>query len=259
MSSLDELGLADLQMQGQLVQASNQTILCTARDREGQVARYVYKPVMGERPLWDFPDGTLAKREVAAYRLSELSTWQLVPHTWWLEDGPLGPGMLQTWIEHGDHQSWVDIFSTEPPDDWIHILRAEDSHGQEVTLAHRDTPTLQRLALFDAVLNNADRKAGHLLADSTSRLWAIDHGVAFHTEPKLRTVLWGWMGEEIPETLLSELQNLNSGWAAHGEDFEEFLAPEEVDAVTERLHALLTHEVFPEPSAQWPAVPWPVF
>lgn len=259
MPTLEELGLDDFEVQGQLVHASNQTILCTARNREGLVTRYVYKPVSGERPLWDFPNGTLAKREVAAFRLSELSGWHLVPQTWWLGDGPLGPGMLQSWIEQADHQSVVDIFSDESPDNWINILRAEDSQGKEVTLAHRDDPSLQRVALFDAILNNADRKAGHLLADHGSRLWAIDHGVAFHTEPKLRTVLWGWLGEDIPQALLTELQILETSWAAHSVDFQEFLSIQEIDAVSDRLQVLLTSRAFPEPSSQWPAVPWPVF
>lgn len=259
MPTLKELDLAELEVQGQLVQASNQTLLCTARDHNEQTSRYVYKPVSGERPLWDFPEETLAKREVAAFHLAELARWHHVPQTWWLEDGPLGPGMLQTWIENADYQPVVNIFSQQPPEHWIHILRAEDSHGRPVTLAHRDDTSLQRVALFDAILNNADRKAGHLLIDSNSRLWAIDHGVTFNAEPKLRTVLWGWIGQEIPEPLMEEVRHLTDRWGEHHADFEDLLNHEEIDAVSARLETLLTNQVFPEPSPQWPAVPWPVF
>lgn len=241
------------------MQASNQTLLCTARDRSGVESRYVYKPVSGESPLWDFPEATLAKREVAAFQLSELSGWHLVPHTWWVEDGPLGPGMVQRWIENADHRPLVDIFPHQPPDHWIAILRAEDSHGQPVTLAHLDDSSLQRVALFDAVLNNADRKAGHLLVDSSSKLWAIDHGVTFHAKPKLRTVLWGWIGDAIPDPLMDELRSLRVRWDEQQDEFGEFLTAQEIDAVSERLQTLLASEIFPEPSSQWPAVPWPVF
>lgn len=259
MSTLNEIGLVELGVEGQLVQASNQTLLCTARGADGQTARYVYKPVSGERPLWDFPDRTLAKREVAAFHLAELAGWHHVPHTWWLEDGPLGPGMLQSWVEDADHQPVVNIFSEQPPDNWIQILRAEDSHGQPVTLAHLADVALQRVVVFDAVLNNADRKAGHLLADANSRLWAIDHGVTFHAEPKLRTVLWGWIGEVIPGPLMDEVRTLSARWGEHHTDFDELLSTEEIDAVNERLQTLITSQKFPEPSSQWPAVPWPVF
>lgn len=259
MSTLKELGLSEFSLQGQLVQASNQTLLCTAQDQVGEISRYVYKPVSGERPLWDFPAATLAKREVAAFFLSELAMWHHVPQTWWLEDGPLGAGMLQTWIEGANHESVVDIFSQEIPDQWIPILHAEDSHGHPVTLAHLDSASLQRVVIFDAVLNNADRKAGHLLVDASSRLWVIDHGVTFHAEPKLRTVLWGWIGQAIPEPLMIELRNLNLNWAEHHGEFEYLLTAREIDSVTDRLNGILTSEVFPVPSSQWPAVPWPVF
>lgn len=224
---------------GRIVAASNATLLCTVTDEvpgRGRVtAAAIHKPVRGERPLWDFPDGTLAHREVAAHVLSEASGWQVVPPTVFREDGPFGPGMLQLWIGvRGD----VDV---------VDLLQGAD-------------PRLRRIALFDAIANNADRKAGHLLVRPDGLVQGVDHGVTFHVEPKLRTVLWGWRGTLIAPrelTVLSMLRDalqdgrtLATGLAAH-------LAPEEIVATRDRLEGLLATGRFPQPSPDWPAVPWP--
>ena len=155
--------------------------------------RALYKPAAGERQLWDFPDTVLGLREVAAYEVSQQLGIPHVPPTVWREDLPLGPGSLQLWI---DDASVADVDVVESPDEgWLHVLDAELTDGTCVQVVHRDLPVLRALALLDAVMNNADRKAGHLLRDPEGRLWAVDHGVTFHAEPKLRTVLWGFAAQ----------------------------------------------------------------
>ena len=198
-------------------------------------AAAINKPVRGERPLWDFPDGTLAHREVAAHALSEASGWQVVPPTVFREDGPFGPGMLQLWI------------GVREDADVVKLLQAGD-------------PRLRRIALFDAIANNADRKAGHLLVRPDGLVQGVDHGVTFHAQPKLRTVLWGWRGTLIAPgelTTLSMLRELLRDGRPLATELAAHLAPEEVDATRDRLEGLLATGRFPQPSPDWPAVPWP--
>ena len=181
-----------------MVNASNSTLVV-----EDEANRYIYKPESGERPLWDFPDGTLHKRERAAFVMSEILGWNLVPKTQ-LSEGPYGVGSLQNWLEA--QVTVVDIFPPgEVPDKWLTVITGLDENGHEVTLAHANEPRLKQIAVFDALINNADRKAGHILTDEEGNLFGIDHGLTFHDEDKLRTVLWGWINEPIPEKLLSDL------------------------------------------------------
>ena len=190
-------------MRGRIREASNAVLYC-AVSYEGREAPCVYKPVAGERPLWDFPDGTLAQREVAAYEVSEATGWGLVPPTV-LRDGPYGEGMCQLWIEHrrptrtrrrNCSPSWT---SEEPAPGWKAIGFAEVGEGRTALLVHADDLRLRRLAVLDAVINNADRKGGHLLPAAEGRLYGIDHGVTFNAENKLRTLLWGWAGEPLTD------------------------------------------------------------
>lgn len=235
---------------GRLTNASNATLLVENSGRQ-----FVYKPKSGERRLWDFPEGTLYKRERAAYVLSELLGWGLIPATT-IDDGPLGVGSFQVWVDA--QVSQVDIFTQDQiPKDWLVITSGIDETGQPVTLAHSDSFNLMQITLFDAIANNGDRKAGHLLTDPNNFTWAIDHGVTFNVEPKLRTVLWGWIGQEIPEDLLNAVDELTN--KVSSSELIELLDEDEILALQNRIEILVISKKFPEPNKDWPAVPWPIF
>jgi uncharacterized repeat protein (TIGR03843 family) len=242
--------MENVKVVGQMVNASNSTLVV-----ESDGNRFIYKPRSGERPLWDFPDHTLHLRERAAFVISEMLDWDVVPETT-IQQGPYGIGSFQEWIEA--EPTTVDIFApNEVPEGWLTIVTGIDEMGHQVTLAHDDSPQLRQIAVFDVLVNNADRKAGHLLTDETGKTYGIDHGVTFNAENKLRTVLWGWIGESIPEGLLQDLASLKSKIA--GSEIEELLDESELAALIERLDDLLDQKVLPSPSPHWPAVPWPVF
>ena len=235
---------------GQLMNASNSTLLV---ERDG--VQWVYKPISGERDLWDFPDGHLAFRERAAYVMSELLGWNVVPLTE-LVEGPLGLGSAQQWVE-GDVEA-VNIFTpNDIPSGWINVFDGFDEHGTPVVLAHADTRDLQRIAVFDALVNNADRKAGHLISKTDGSVVGIDHGVTFHHEPKLRTVLWGWVDEPIEQDLLTDMQKMLP--KVSGSELSELLTGTEIQALLQRGRQIITEGQFPQPNPNWPAVPWPVF
>jgi uncharacterized repeat protein (TIGR03843 family) len=218
---------------GRLVDASNATLYCEVSDGDVSAA-CVYKPVQGERPLWDFPDGTLAGREVAAYAVSEAMEWAIVPPTV-MRDGPFGSGMVQLWI---DVDETVDLEQ----------------------LVRTDHPALRRMALFDAVVNNADRKGGHLLPVADGHIFGCDHGVCFHQENKLRTLLWGWRGMSLDDDELDVLSTVRAHLEGPlGERLEDLLTLREVNATKRRVDRLLTTRRFPQPDPDWPAIPWPPF
>lgn len=254
----DALAHGPLQIEGRLVDASNATLRCTV---EGSGIACVYKPVRGERPLWDFPDGTLAGREVAAYELAVLGGFDCIPLTVWRDDGPYGPGMCQQWIEVDDEAGVVDIVpATATPDGWRTVFDGEDNGGRSVRLVHEDSERLRAVAALDAVLNNADRKGGHLLVDASDRLWAIDHGVCFAADPKLRTVLWGFAGEAVsPETRerIDQLATRLSG--EEGARVLTWLDEDESDALIRRIDSLRLEGCFPAPYGLRRPLPWPVF
>jgi uncharacterized repeat protein (TIGR03843 family) len=261
LSGAEELRLlteGDLDIEGRLVDASNTTLraVITLGDLRG---RCVYKPVRGERPLWDFPDGTLAGREVAAYEVSVATGWSVVPPTV-LRDGPLGPGMCQLWIDEPDGAEPVVGFvpADDLPDGWLRVASARDETGRPYLLAHADDVALARFALFDAVVNNADRKAGHVLRAADGGLRGVDHGVCFHVDDKLRTVLWGFLGRPLPGAERAVLARLRADLAGPlGERLTALVSPAEVAATLARLDRLLADDAFPEPVPGWPAVPWP--
>jgi uncharacterized repeat protein (TIGR03843 family) len=196
---------------------------------------------------------------VAAHRLSEAMGIGLVPPTV-LRDGPLGAGACQLWIDEPDDVEPLVGFvpARRMPTGWHRVASAQDERGRPFLLAHADDASLARLALFDIVINNADRKGGHVLLTKDRHLYGVDHGVCFHVEDKLRTVLWGWVGQSLPEDAVDGLSALRDGLAGGlGQSLRELLSAEEVDATTERLSRLLTAGEFPEPGDGWPAVPWP--
>ncbi|MEU6059473.1 SCO1664 family protein [Streptomyces sp. NPDC047097] len=256
---LEVLAEGELTVRGQVREASNAVLLCTAAHR-GREVDCVYKPVAGERPLWDFPDGTLAEREVAAYAVSEATGWGLVPPTV-LRDGPYGPGMVQLWVESDpDAELLALVDGDEPGEGWKAIGYAQVEEDRTALLVHADDLRLRRLAVLDAVVNNADRKGGHLLPAPDGRLHAIDHGVTFHTEDKLRTLLWGWAGEPLPEEARDTLAALAEALAPAAPlatRLAELITPDELTALRARVAALRTSGRHPEPSGQWPAIPWP--
>jgi hypothetical protein len=225
----------ELTVEGRLVAASNATMYCSVA-RDGVEASAVYKPVVGERPLWDFPTGTLGHRELATYLTSEATGWGIVPPTVW-RDGPFGPGMVQLWV------------TVDPSVDPVALIRSDDAR-------------LRRVAVLDAVVNNGDRKGGHLLPTADGRVFGIDHGVTFGLEPKLRTLLWQWEGlpltDEAREVLadlsrnLSQTGSLRAALAGH-------LEVTEIDAAQARVDALIREGVHPSPPPDWPPIPWPPF
>lgn len=248
-----------IEVEGRLVEASNATLLCSV-EHDGVAAECVYKPVRGERPLWDFPDGTLAGREVGSYLVAEALGWPLIPPTL-LRDGPFGPGMVQLWVDTEEGSDLVDLAEpVDVPDGWLAVLQAQDHRGEPVVLAHSDHPDLRRLAVLDVVINNADRKGGHVLHAPDGAVFGVDHGVSLNAENKLRTVLWGWIGEPLPEDVvdaLSRFRALLEGDLAGR--LAEHITPKEVQALAKRTDDLLSAGVFPAPSGDWPAIPWPAF
>ena len=237
-SALELLRDGELEIVGRLIASSNNALFCAATrhcpDPEPDLtATCVYKPILGERPLDDFPDGTLAHREVAAHVLSEATGWQIVPPTV-LRDGPFGPGMVQLWID------------VDPAIDPLDLIRAGD-------------PGLRRMALFDVVANNADRKAGHLLPVG-GHVYGVDHGICFADEPKLRTVLWNWRSQRFSHEELEVLGRLRDEMdGSLGSGLLALLAPHEVAATSDRLDDLLRSGRFPRPDPDRPAIPWPPF
>ncbi|WP_345591386.1 SCO1664 family protein [Streptomyces marokkonensis] len=258
-AAADLLVLGELTVRGRIRDASNAALYCTVT-HEGLEAACVYKPVAGERPLWDFPDGDLARREVAAYEVSEATGWGLVPPTV-LRDGPYGEGMCQLWIETVPQTDLLALVEDEEPGPgWKAVAFAEVGEGRTALLVHADDERLRRLAVLDAVINNADRKGGHLLPSAEERLYGIDHGVTFHAENKLRTLLWGWAGDPLTGEALAVLDALRQALTVDGPlavRLGPLITPAELDATRARVEALLTAGKHPAPSGEWPAIPWP--
>ncbi|HEX4790626.1 MAG TPA: SCO1664 family protein [Actinospica sp.] len=247
----------DLTVEGRLTEASNATLYCRVQ-LDGTSLACVYKPVAGERPLHDFPDGTLASRELAAYAVSEAAGWRIVPRT--IErDGPFGRGMCQQWIEESDLSQAVTVlrdFGEDEAELWCPVLAVQLSDGSEGVLAHRDGPALRRIALFDAVVNNADRKGGHLLPLADGTVLGIDHGLTFHAEDKLRTLLWGFAERALEPGERAELEKLRDDERLAAR-LSELLSPAEIAAFHGRITALLQAGVFPGPDGRMRPMPWP--
>ncbi|WP_058045145.1 SCO1664 family protein [Streptomyces roseifaciens] len=258
------LAKGELTVRGRISEASNAVLYCTV-EYAGVSAACVYKPVAGERPLWDFPDGTLAQREVAAYELSEAMGWGLIPPTV-LRDGPYGRGMCQMWIdapedaEEGGERLLALVEGAEPGPGWKAVGLADVGGDRTALLVHADDERLRRLAVLDAVINNGDRKGGHLLPAADGRLYAIDHGVTFNADDKLRTLLWGWAGEPLTEEALEALRRLSANLADGSPlaaRLAELITPGEIEALRVRVAELLRTGRHREPSGEWPAIPWP--
>jgi len=231
---LNVLQYGEITIKGEFIWGSNYTFLAEVT-HNGDKIKSVYKPSRGERPLWDFPPTSLARREAAAYLVSEALGWKLVPPTVYRKKAPIGPGSLQLFIEH---------------DPELHYFNLSES----------DRQSLRPVVLFDLLINNADRKGSHLLYDSEHHLWLIDHGICFHSEDKLRTVIWDFAGEPIPEDLKVDLRNLHHSLtpATHlYKQLQELLNPPEIKALAARAGYLITLNLFPLPEPDQRSFPWP--
>jgi uncharacterized repeat protein (TIGR03843 family) len=223
----------ELHVTGRLVDASNATLYATATLEDRELV-CIYKPIAGERPLWDFSDGCLAHREYAAYLVSNYLGFDLVPLTI-LRDGPYGLGMVQQWVDIDENIDLAKFFAT-------------------------DHPRLRSMALFDAIINNTDRKIGHLLPLDEKTLFGCDHGVTFHTDDKLRTVLWQWADEPFTPEEIALLEKAQISLAGElGQLLSPLLTVQEIQETTRRVAELLSSGTFPLPNPDWPAVPWPAF
>jgi uncharacterized repeat protein (TIGR03843 family) len=267
----DALRKGELKVEGRLTDASNATLYCVAvlgdsdgsddGDGDGQSSvACVYKPVAGENPLWDFPDGTLAAREVAAYEVSAALGWDLVPETI-LRDGPFGLGMCQRWIDIDEKTQQLAILPMnargDDLDGWCPIMSVSLTDGEQGILAHQDNEELRRIALFDVVINNADRKGGHVLPTADGRVYAIDHGVSFHTEDKLRTVLWGFANRPLSDAEIADLKRLQADDVL-ADRVTALLTEPETAALRARISVLLATGRFPNPAGRQRPVPWPL-
>jgi len=262
----------ELTVIGRIRSASNATFLCEAV--LGELTQHcVYKPIRGEAPLWDFPEGTLAGRELGSYLVSAALGWNIVPYTI-IRDGPAGPGMLQRWVDQPaddpDNPEADDAADSGPdlidllpsgriPAGFLPVLEAYDYAGDEVTLVHADDDRLRRVAVFDVLVNNADRKGGHVLYGTDGQVYGVDHGVTLHVEDKLRTVLWGWAGKPVDDDTLEAVTRLRDALGdALGAELCCHVTPREVAALRARVVALLRNPVMPTPDRRRP-IPWPAF
>lgn len=278
-SSRLEAALAEhgLRISGRLLDASNAAFFGWA----GPIP-VIYKPVRGERPLWDFPSGCLAHRERASHLVDDVAGFGIVPPTV-LHDGPAGLGSVQWWVtdpdllegrgsdtdgpegdEEGEDDAVDDdLFALLPPDGvtapWLPVFTGELPTGEQVVLAHADAPDLRSVAVLDAVLNNSDRKGSHVLRGVDGTLWGIDHGVTLHHEPKLRTVLWGWATQPLRDVDSDRLRRLQGALAGAElrASLADLLTDVEIEALADRTDALLRNGTHPMPTPGWPAVPWP--
>jgi uncharacterized repeat protein (TIGR03843 family) len=224
----------EISLQGQFMLGSNYTFLVNVA-YEGQEVPAVYKPSKGEQPLWDFPENSLAWREVAAYLVSEAIGWRFVPYTLLRDEGPLGPGSLQQYIEYNPNYHYF-------------------------TFKDQDKARLRPVALFDLLVNNADRKGSHVIIQKrTRKMFLIDHGVCFHEEDKLRTVIWDFAGETIPQELIADLEKFRATLSTPGlqAGLEHFLTPGELAALDARASALIASAMFPLPPRDRRAFPYP--
>jgi uncharacterized repeat protein (TIGR03843 family) len=236
--AIDLLKNSKMELEGEFVWGSNYTFLAQL-EHEGEKFAAVYKPMRGERPLWDFPSASLARREVAAFVVSEALGWGLVPPTILRDDAPMGPGSVQLFIEHNPEYHYFNFTET-------------------------DRQRLRPVVVFDILINNADRKGSHVLKDAEGHLWLIDHGVCFHVEEKLRTVIWDFVGQPVPENLCADVTQFSQALIHKGEEMtplaaqlRPLLSVGEIKALKRRADQLVNSGRFPAPDPYRRPFPWP--
>ena len=258
MSKLDLLLSGEIEIEGLIPDSSNGALKVTIRG-SNQSMEAIMKPEVSIRPLWDFPDLDLNNREYATYLLDRGLNLNYVPETVMRNVKGIGNSLIQEWVKESDNDLIIVKSPEDIPNDYLKVLQGYDELNKLITLAHKDDRALRNLCLFDLIINNADRKGGHLINDSANKMWAIDHGVSWHFESKIRTVLWGWIGVTFDKkdlALLGKAKKVLEKWRE--EEFK-YLSNNEIEQAIKRVEELKEGNAFPQPGDQWPAVPWPIF
>ena len=258
---MDKLGLlltGEIEIEGLIPDSSNGALKVLVSNANESMSAII-KPEVSIRPLWDFPDMDLNNREYATYLLDRALNLNYVPETVMRNVEGIGKSLIQEWVKESDNDLIIVKSPEDIPKDYLKVLQGYDELNKLITLAHKDVRELRNLCLFDLVINNADRKGGHLLVDSDNKMWAIDHGVSWHFESKIRTVLWGWIDESFNDEDLALLIKAKAALQRWAEEEFIYLSSDEIGRAIERVEELLKENTFPQPGDQWPAVPWPIF
>ena len=248
----------NIEIQGLIPESSNGALKAIVKNKEEQLS-VIIKPTALIRPLWDFPDSDLNNREIATYELSEKLNLNFVPTCIKRTIPEIGECLVQEWIEEVDNQLVIIRSQSDIPQKYKKVLNGYDELNKLVCLAHDDNEDLRKIAIFDLIINNADRKGGHILKDINGKIWIIDHGVTWHQDAKLRTILWGWIGESLKSSDLTLLENARTEITNLIQNQNHLLSLEEMKAALNRIEVVLVQGKFPEPSKDWPAIPWPIF
>ena len=258
MDKLDLLLNGEIEIEGLIPDSSNGALKVLVSNSK-QSVEAIIKPEVSIRPLWDFPDLDLNNREYATYLLDRELNLNYVPDTVMRNVEGIGKSLIQEWVTESDNDLIIVKSPEDIPEEYLKVLQGYDELNKLITLAHKNNRDLRNLCLFDLVINNADRKGGHLLMDSANKMWAIDHGVSWHFESKIRTVLWGWIDETFNDQDIALLNNAKKVIQTWKDEEFIYLSEEEIEQAIKRVDGLLKENAFPQPGDQWPAVPWPIF
>jgi len=252
------LSTGEIEIEGLIPDSTNGALKLLITKGDEQIAA-IAKPDVSIRPLWDFPNMDLNKREYATFLFDRKLELGFVPETVIRDIAGFGNALVQHWIRETENDLIIVQSPDNIPKSYLRVLQGYDELNKLITLAHKDDQDLRKLCLIDLIINNADRKGNHLITDGNNKMWAIDHGVSWHEEPKIRTVLWGWINQEFNDSdldLLSLAKSTLEDWLAN--DFQ-YLEMSEIECALERLDELVKNKRFPAPGSEWPAVPWPIF
>jgi len=252
------LSTGEIEIEGLIPDSTNGALKLLITNGDEQIAA-IAKPDVSIRPLWDFPNMDLNKREYATFLFDRKLELGFVPETVIRDISGIGNALVQHWIRETENDLIIVQSPDNIPKSYLRVLQGYDELNKLITLAHKDDQDLRKLCLIDLIINNADRKGNHLITDGNNKMWAIDHGVSWHEEPKIRTVLWGWINQEFNDgdlDLLSLAKSTLEDWLAN--DFQ-YLENSEIECALERLDELVKNKRFPAPGSEWPAVPWPIF
>ena len=255
---MDLLLNGEIEIEGLIPDSSNGALKVLVSNSK-QSLEAIIKPEVSIRPLWDFPDLDLNNREYATYLLDRELNLNYVPDTVMRNVEGIGKSLIQEWVTESDNDLIIVKSPEDIPEEYLKVLQGYDELNKLITLAHKNNRDLRNLCLFDLVINNADRKGGHLLMDSANKMWAIDHGVSWHFESKIRTVLWGWIDETFNDQDIALLNNAKKVIQTWKDEEFIYLSEEEIEQTIKRVDGLLKENAFPQPGDQWPAVPWPIF